>query len=131
MSSRYMKDKQKVTFYIPQELHRQLKIRAALDCESMSDITERAIHFYLHHSDVVDGIESSHGRSHQIYSCPECETALLVRDGDLQAVGHQPSVISDVLPDPSLEMEARVAESSSSGDDVEVSCDKQQRLVPC
>ena len=126
MSSRYMKDKQKVTLYIPPEIHRQLKIRAALDCESMSDIAERAIHFYLNHSEVVDEVESSHGRSHQIYSCPECEASLVMRDGDVQSVGKQPGIISDVLPDSSLGIESRVVENSPERDR-----NKEERLVPC
>lgn len=126
MSSRYMKDKQKVTLYIPQELHRQLKIRAALDCDSMSDIAERAIHFYLNHAEVVEGVESSYGRSHQIYSCPECEASLVMRDGDVQAVSQHPSILSDGLPDPSLEINSRIVESAS-----ELDLSKEERLVPC
>ena len=36
-------DKQKVTLYLPPELHHQLKLRAAVDHESMSVIAERAL----------------------------------------------------------------------------------------
>lgn len=125
MSSRYMKDKQKVTLYIPQDLHRQLKVRAALDSGSMSEIAERAIHFYLNHSEVVDNVEAIHGRSHQIYSCPECETSLVLRDGEAEAVGRQPGLISDGLPD-SLDLESRQAEAPPESGSV-----AHERLVPC
>ncbi|NET52600.1 MAG: hypothetical protein F6K09_29150, partial [Merismopedia sp. SIO2A8] len=87
MSSRYMKDKQKVTLYIPQDLHHKLKIRAALDSEPMSAIAERAIRFYLTHPEAVDNLESSYGRSHQVHVCPECHTSLVIRDGELESVG--------------------------------------------
>lgn len=49
-----MQNKQKVTLYIPPKLHRQLKIRAAVDTESMSAIVEKAIVFYMEHSEVVE-----------------------------------------------------------------------------
>lgn len=49
-----MQNKQKVTLYIPPKLHRQLKIRAAVDTESMSAIVEKAIAFYMEHSEVVE-----------------------------------------------------------------------------
>ena len=52
-----MEDKQKVTLYLPQQLHRQLKIRSAVDADSMSNIVEKAVQFYLDRSDVVDGVE--------------------------------------------------------------------------
>jgi plasmid stability protein len=48
-----MQDKQKVTLYLPPGLHRQLKIRAAVDTDSMSAMVERAIVFYLRHPELV------------------------------------------------------------------------------
>ena len=45
-----MQDKQKVTLYLPLGTHRQLKIRAAIDEESMSGLVEKAIAFYLNKS---------------------------------------------------------------------------------
>ena len=62
-----MQDKHKVTLYLPPELHRQLKIRSAVELEAMSAIAERAIIFYLEHSDVVDELDI-HGQSHRVYS---------------------------------------------------------------
>ncbi len=89
-----MEDKQKVTLYLPPQLHRQLKIRSAVDADSMSNIVERAVEFYLNHSDVVDGVES-HGSTHQVYSCPECEHPVVIRDGEMVALGQQSGVLAE------------------------------------
>jgi hypothetical protein len=89
-----MEDKQKVTLYLPQQLHRQLKIRSAVDADSMSNIVEKAVEFYLNHSEVVDGIES-YGSTHQIYNCPECAHPVVIRDGEMVALGQQPGLLSD------------------------------------
>ncbi len=78
-----MQGKQKVTLYMHDDLHRQLKIRAAVDGEPMSTLAERAIGFYLNHSDVVDGVQ---GTAHLVYECPSCTTPVVVKDGDLMAV---------------------------------------------
>jgi hypothetical protein len=40
-----MEDKQKVTLYLTSELHRQLKIKAAVEVETMSTIAERALEY--------------------------------------------------------------------------------------
>lgn len=90
-----MQEKQKVTLYLPPDLHRQLKIRAAVDAEPMSALAEKAIGFYLNHSEVVDEIETVHGRVHQIYSCPECTSSLVLREGEMVAVGEQPGLLMD------------------------------------
>ncbi|MBD2090054.1 hypothetical protein H6F67_09335 [Microcoleus sp. FACHB-1515] len=93
-----MQEKHKVTLYLPPNLHRQLKIRAAVDAEAMSAIAQRAIIFYLNHSEIVDEVEAAHGRAHQVYSCPECSTSLVVRDGEAIALGQQPGLLDDDLP---------------------------------
>jgi hypothetical protein len=90
-----MQEKHKVTLYLPPDLHRQLKIRAAVDAEPMSAIAQRAIVFYLNHSEVVEEVETAHGRVHQIYSCPECTNALVIRDGEMVTLGEQPSLLAD------------------------------------
>lgn len=90
-----MQDKQKVTLYLPPELHRKLKIKAAVDSEPMSAIAERAIDFYLTHPGVVDEIESSHGRTHRVYSCPDCSSSIVMRDGEMVSLKNQPSVLAD------------------------------------
>jgi len=88
-----MQDKQKVTLYLSQELHRQLKIKAAVDSEPMSRIAERAIVFYLSHPAVVDEVESSYGRSYQVYACPECSSSVALREGELMSLRNQPGVL--------------------------------------
>jgi hypothetical protein len=91
-----MQDKQqkKVTLYIPPELHQQLKIKAAIEAEPMSSIAERAISFYLLHSDVVDRAEA-YGHTHQVHDCPSCGTAVVLRDDKLVALSDQSSLLSD------------------------------------
>jgi hypothetical protein len=113
-----MQDKHKVTLYLPPELHRQLKIRSALEFEAMSAIAERALVFYLTHSEIVDEVESAHGHAHQLYSCPKCSTPLVLRDGEMVAVGEQLGVSID---------------DSSVGHLVEVNPEQQgeEQLVPC
>lgn len=90
-----MQDKQKVTLYLPPELHRKLKISAAVTSEPMSAIAERAIVFYLDHPGVVDEVESAHGNVHQVYSCPECSSSLVMREGDMVALQDQPGILAD------------------------------------
>ncbi|NEQ33885.1 MAG: hypothetical protein F6K04_23305 [Leptolyngbya sp. SIO4C5] len=93
-----MSDKQKVTLYISPDLHRQLRVRSALDGEAMSAIAERALDFYLAHSEVVDNISDGlNGHSHQVYSCPQCTTSVVVRDGDLVSLASQPTVEDEGL----------------------------------
>jgi hypothetical protein len=90
-----MQDKHKVTLYLPPDLHRQLKVRSAVELEPMSAIAKRAIEFYLTHSDVVDEIETFHGQSHRIYSCPECVSSLVLRDGEMVALREQQGLLPD------------------------------------
>ncbi|MFH7025198.1 MAG: hypothetical protein ACHBN1_07295 [Heteroscytonema crispum UTEX LB 1556] len=89
-----MQAKQKVTLYLSPELHRRLKIRSAVDSQPMSDLAERALVFYLTNSELVEEVEaSSYGRTHRVYSCPNCESSLVLRDGELVGLGNQPGVI--------------------------------------
>jgi hypothetical protein len=89
-----MQAKQKVTLYLSPELHRKLKIRSAVDSEPMSDLAERALVFYLANSEIVEEVEAaSFGRTHRVFSCPSCESSLVLRDGELVALGNQPGVI--------------------------------------
>jgi hypothetical protein len=90
-----MQDKQKVTLYLPPELHRQLKIRAAVSAEAMSALAEKALIFYLTHPEVVEQLEEAHGQSHRIYNCPECTTPVVLKDGEIVPLGKQPGVIAD------------------------------------
>lgn len=91
-----MQDKQKVTLYLPPDLHRQLKIRAAVDAEPMSAIAERAIDFYLGHPEVVEQTEASaYGATHQVYACPECTTTVVLRAGEMVSLKEQPATLND------------------------------------
>jgi phenolic acid decarboxylase len=83
-----MEDQQKatkVTLYLPQDLHRQLKIRSAVDGEPMSALAERALQFYLSHSDVVEEY-SDHGNTYRTYHCPSCSDSVVMREGELVSV---------------------------------------------
>lgn len=112
--------KQKVTLYLSPDLHKRLKIRSAIDSEPMSDVAERALGFYLANSELVEEVEAStYGRSHRVYSCPDCESSLVMRDGELVALGKQPGVIGkDHLPIEKMEPE----ETPKKG---------EEELVPC
>ncbi len=116
-----MQDKQKVTLYIPPGLHRQIKIQAAVDSESMSTIVERAIVFYLDHPEVVDEVESSYGQTHQIYACPKCANPVVLRDGEMVALGNQPGLVGEELAN--LEVREEVSSRNDS--------QGEQKLVPC
>jgi hypothetical protein len=91
----------KVTLYLPPDLHRQLKVRSAVEGEAMSSIAKRAIDFYLAHGDVVaDCLESSFGQSHRVHSCPSCASQMVLREGELVEIeqflgGGQASILVD------------------------------------
>ena len=119
-----MPDKHKVTLYLPPGLHRQLKIRSAVDTESMSAIVEKAILFYLNHSDVVDELETSHGRNHQIHTCPSCQSSLVNKEGEMVLLESQPSALLDDVP---LEKVEEIRERLKSRNDSQ----GEETLVPC
>ena len=88
-----MQDKQKVTFYLPESLHKDLRIKSAVNGDSMSELAQRAISFYLAHSDIVES--SGVGHTHQIYNCPSCSQTVVIREGELLAIGgNRSSVIT-------------------------------------
>jgi plasmid stability protein len=118
-----MQDKQKVTLYLPPGLHRQLKIRAAVDSNSMSAMVERALMFYLEHPEVVDEVEASHGKTHQVYNCPECDSALIHREGEMVALKNSPGVLSEEVP---VEQVQETLKSKSRTD-----LQGEENLVPC
>lgn len=115
-----MQEKQKVTLYLPPELHRQLKIKAAVEDEPMSAIAERALSFYLAHSEVVDSLEASYGQTHQVYHCPDCSSPVVLLDGDLVSLKTQPGVLS--VPD------STPATVAIDRDDLNLG---EEMLVPC
>ncbi|NEP49178.1 MAG: hypothetical protein F6K65_10265 [Moorea sp. SIO3C2] len=115
-----MQDKQKVTLYLPPGLHRRLKIKAAVDSESMSAMVERAILFYIEHQDVVEEVDQ-YGQTHKVYPCPECYSDLVLSEGKLVALKNQPGVISEELP-----VEKVTAKVCSRTDS-----QGEEELVPC
>ncbi len=119
-----MQDKQKVTLYLPPATHRQLKIAAAVNVESMSEMVEKAVAFYLQHPEIVEEqADAQHGRTHRVYHCPECNSALAQRDGELVVVKGQASVLPDeVAGEISEKVRAAIARSDSHG---------EESLVPC
>jgi plasmid stability protein len=116
-----MQDKQKVTIYLPPGIHRQLKIRAAIDEESMSALVERAIGFYLKYPEKVEEIESAaYGKTYQVHVCPECETPL-VRKGDrMISIERQPGIVADEFP---MDLPETARSGGNGGGETE--------LVPC
>jgi hypothetical protein len=114
-----MQAKQKVTLYLSPEVHKKLKIRSAIDSEPMSELAERALVFYLTNSELVEEVEASvYGRTHRIYSCPDCDSSLVLRDGELIAMGNQPRIIREYLPIDEMEKD----ETHPKG---------EEELVPC
>jgi hypothetical protein len=94
-----MQDKQKVTLYLPPELHRKLKIQAAVTSEAMSTLAERALIFYLTHPEVVEQIEETHGQAHRIYNCPSCTAPVVLKDGEMVPMGDESGILlEDELP---------------------------------
>ena len=60
----------------------------------MSDLTERALDFYLTNSELVEEISAStFGRTHRVYSCPACNSSLVLRSGQLVDLGTQPAIV--------------------------------------
>jgi hypothetical protein len=111
-----MQEKQKVTLYLSTDLHRQLKIRSAIDLDSMSDLAEKAISFYLSHAEVVEA--AGVGHVHQVYNCPECSQTVVFKDGDLLSIGGHSSLIAD---------DRRESEPQLDRDKVA----QDEQLVPC
>ena len=119
-----MQDKQKVTLYLPQQLHRQLKIRSAVESEPMSSMVERALAFYLEHSDVVEEYSESHGQTHRVYSCPTCESTSVIRNGELVSLSSSASILDD--DSLSIERAASLHRSTAEGE-----APDSEALVPC
>jgi hypothetical protein len=91
-----MQDKQKVTLYLPPDLHRQMKIKAAVEAEPMSTIAERALTFYMEHSEIVEELENAVcGTTHQVYACPECASSVVLRSDELVSLKSQDVLLSD------------------------------------
>ncbi len=118
----YMQAKQKVTLYLSPELHKRLKIRSAIDSEPMSELAERALGFYLANPELVEEQEASYGRTHRVYSCPNCESSLVLRDGELVGLGNQPGIIGQ---------EHLSIDNMQHGECDETKQKSEEELVPC
>ncbi|MEO1397107.1 MAG: hypothetical protein AAFV90_29875 [Cyanobacteria bacterium J06634_5] len=103
--------KQKVTLYLPDDLHRQFKIRSAVDGETMSLMAQRAIEFYLEHADVVEDLSIAYGQAHRIHSCPKCAAPVALHGDGLSLVSDhakQPlQVLENLEPIPELSSESK------------------------
>lgn len=117
-----MQDKQKVTLYLPTDLHRQLKIQAAVDSETMTDIAQRAIGFYLAHPEVVERIEE-HGQTHRVYCCPECKSSSVLRDGEMFSLKNRSHVV--------LQDRLTVDRVKSVSSAIKADSQGEGELVPC
>jgi len=115
--------KQKVTLYLPAELHRTLKIRAAVEMEPMSVLAEKALSFYLDHPELIEG---AYGNTHRVHHCPACTHPFIVQSGQVQSLPNQSS--SDVILDGS---EADLVQADWGGSDEFPDNSKQDELVPC
>jgi hypothetical protein len=124
-----MQDKQKVTLYLPPELHRQLKIRAAVDGEPMSSIAKRAIVFYLENPEVVDdySMKSPYGQTHRVYSCPECASSVFMEEGELVSLKNQSLKDCIIAETENLPMDNKVQKKVNSSHDRP----GEEELVPC
>jgi hypothetical protein len=119
-----MQDKQKVTLYLSPGLHRKLKIRSAVDSEPMSSLVERALVFYLANPGVVEEVEASqHGRTHQVYACPECASSLVLREGELEVLGSSLGVLPETEDSLSVKQVQKVGSSPDQ--------QGEEELVPC
>ena len=118
-----MSAKQKVTLYISDDLHRQVKIRSAIDGEPMSSIAQRAIEFYLTHSDVVAQTDDErNGETHRVHACPKCASPVVLREDGLSLVASSAekqfeSMASDLESLPGL-----VAEPGGAGEGELIAC---------
>lgn len=110
----------KVTLYLPNELHRQLKIKSAIEAEPMSTLAERALSFYINHAEVVDAHEG-HGQVHRVYNCPGCEGSYVLRDGELMALASDSAVLED-SEELSMPLPSQPVDADLTG---------EQELVPC
>ena len=92
-----MPDKQKVTLYLSDELHRQFKVRSAIDGETMSSMAQRAIEFYLNHAEVVESSSEAYDQTYRVHSCPNCSASVTLQDSKLSLVGKDSSSFLDGL----------------------------------
>jgi DNA-directed RNA polymerase subunit RPC12/RpoP len=47
---------------------------------------------------VVDEVEASYGKTHQVYSCPRCSSSVVLKGEEMVSLDNQPSILGDELP---------------------------------
>ncbi len=99
-----MEEKQKVTLYLTSDLYRQLKIKAAVELETMSTIAARALEIYIQHPQLIEEVANARLGKHQVYSCPECAHPTVIRDGEMVALGSQTGILDDELVVPKQDL---------------------------
>ncbi|PZO17515.1 MAG: hypothetical protein DCF25_11030 [Leptolyngbya foveolarum] len=117
-----MSAKQKVTLYISDDLHRQVKIRSAIDGEPMSSIAQRAIEFYLAHSDVVEQTSDRKGGTHRVYACPKCATPVVLREDGLSLVQSSADKQFEAMAVDLESLPGLVSDSGSAGEGELIAC---------
>ncbi len=110
--------KQKVTLYLPDELHRQFKIRSAIDGETMSLMAQRAIEFYLDNVDLLGESSDGCGQSHRIHACPKCAASVAIKGDELDLIHEHSELESLILTD--LDRIAELRNNSKSPDEGEL-----------
>jgi hypothetical protein len=87
----------------------------------MSAMVERAIVFYLHHPELVDEQEVSYGKTHRVYTCPECRSSVVLKGDEMVSLDQQPSILAQELPVEKVRKEVN-SRTDSQG---------EEKLVPC
>lgn len=139
-----MQDKHKVTLYLPPDLHQRLKIKSAVDVESMSAMVEKAVLFYLQHPEVIEqtqeqnqSLEGKQGQTHQVYHCPDCRSPVVQREGELISLKNQAGVlVNEISQEISVEKMREQVRGELNGElNEELNSHSESReeetLVPC
>ena len=89
--------------------------------ESHAENPERAIAFYLKYPEKIEETESAaYGKAHQVHVCPECDAAVVLREGQMVSLKDQPSVVTEDFP-----LDVRESVSAQSG------LQREEELILC
>ncbi len=92
-------------------------------------MVERALAFYLEHSEVVDQYSEPLGQTHRVYSCPACESPSVIRDGEMVGLNSSPSLLDD--DSLSIRRAASLHRSSAEDNDSGSETSDPEALVTC
>ncbi|MGD1849144.1 MAG: hypothetical protein ACFCBU_00555 [Cyanophyceae cyanobacterium] len=95
----------------------------------MSSMVERALAFYLEHSDVVDQHNEPLGQTHRVYNCPACESASVIRNGEMVSLNSSPSLVDD--DSLSIQRAASLHRSNVEGNDPDSETSDPEALLTC